>query len=265
MKNTEEKLVKFLVELETVFKKAGELAMEMRKTVSSRNKFNTGVAGIDIVTEADTAVQEFILSEMTKTKLVECELIAEEDTPSVARFKGINGLVIALDPIDGTAIYASSGRFYSTIVTLHNKKDILYTFYNYPEVSLSRSIAGDKIEESGAFPKIKTKEGLNLEKIIGTSKPRTKIDPKIYKQIIDEGYEFKKFNEITDESGAFTLFFSGTTAGYYMETPNPYDGLTALHYAKAKNYKIYGGVDISKTEPSDHGPHYQGWYLVLKP
>ena len=48
-----------------------------------------------------------------------------------------------------------------------------------------------------------------------------------------------------------------------METPNPYDGLPALHYAKAKKYKIYGSVDITKTFETDHGPHYEGWYLVL--
>ena len=28
-------------------------------------------------------------------------------------------------------------------------------------------------------------------------------------------------------------------------------------------YKIYGSVDITKTFETDHGPHYEGWYLVL--
>ena len=109
----------------------------MRATAKSKNKFNTGVAGIDIVTEADTAVQEMILSEMAKTKLVECKLIAEEDTPSVKKFKGTNGLVLALDPIDGTIIYASTGRFFSTIVSLYGKENFLYTFCNYPVVNWS--------------------------------------------------------------------------------------------------------------------------------
>ncbi|MGA2417740.1 MAG: inositol monophosphatase family protein [Candidatus Staskawiczbacteria bacterium] len=263
MNQSSEECIKILIESESVFKKAGELAVKMRTTAGKRNKHNTGVAGIDIVTEADTAVQEFILTEMAKTKLVECELVAEEDTPSVSKFKGTNGLVLALDPIDGTLIYASTGRFYSTIVTLHNKKDILYTYYNYPEINWSRRISGNKIEDSGNFPKIKTKPGLNLKKIIVTSKPQTKINPEILKKINDEGYEFKKFNKITDEAVSFATFFSGTTAGYYMETPNPYDGLVALHYGQVKKLKIYGGVDISKFEVGDHGPHYSGWYLVL--
>lgn len=264
MRNNAEECIKILIGLEPVFRKAGELALSMRKTASSSNKHNTGIAGIDIITEADTAVQEMILLEMAKTKLIECQLVAEEDTPSVLKFKGTNGLVLTLDPIDGTIIYASTGRFFSTIVSLHNKKDILYTFYNYPVVNWSRRITNDKITDFGEFPKIKTKEGLNLEKIIATSKPQTKIDPEIYKKIIGEGYEFRKFLEITDEAGAFTLFFSGTVAGYYMETPNPYDGLVALHYGRAKGFKIYGDVDFSDFEIGDHGPHYSGWYLVFK-
>ena len=128
MENKTEECIKILIGLEPVFKKAGELALKMRKTAGKRNKFNTGVAGIDIVTEADTAVQEMILSEMAKTKLVECELFAEEDTPSAKKFKGTNGLVLALDPIDGTLIYASTGRFFSTMISLTDKKNILYTF-----------------------------------------------------------------------------------------------------------------------------------------
>ncbi|MFH1968318.1 MAG: inositol monophosphatase family protein [bacterium] len=252
-----------LIKLEPVFRKAGELAVKMRKTTSSKNKYNTGIAGVDIVTEADTAVQEFILLEMAKTKLVDCQIIAEEDTPSVSKFKGTNGLVLTLDPIDGTIIYASTGRFFSTIVTLHNKKDILYTFYNYPDISWSRRIAENKIEDSGSFPKIKTRPGLNLKKIIGTSKPQTKIDSEIYEKIIGEGYKFSRFSEITDEAGSFTLFFSGTVAGYYMETPNPYDGLVALHYGQVKELKVYSDLDISKFTINDHGPHYSGWYVVL--
>ena len=96
------------------------------------------------------------------------------------------------------------------------------------------------------FTKIKTKEGLNLEKVISRSKPPQIIDPKLYKKITADGYEIKKMSEITDEAGSFTLFFSGTTAGYYNSNPNPYDGLTVLHYGQAKKFKIYSDIDISK-------------------
>ena len=90
MENKTKEYIDILIGLEPVFKKAGELAVKMRETAKSKNKFNTGVAGIDIVTEADLAVQEFILSEMVKTKLIECELIGEEDTPLTKKFKGTN-------------------------------------------------------------------------------------------------------------------------------------------------------------------------------
>ena len=64
--------------------------------------------------------------------------------------------------------------------------------------------------------------------------------------------------------GSCSLFFSGQVEGFYRETPNPYDGLVALHYGQAKKMKIYSDVDISKTEQTDHGPHYKGWYVVIK-
>ena len=92
MKNEIEECIDVLVESEPMFKRAGDLALKLRSTASSRNKYQSGIKGIDIVTEADLAVQEAILSELAKTKLIECQLIAEEDTTTVAKFKGMNVL-----------------------------------------------------------------------------------------------------------------------------------------------------------------------------
>lgn len=263
MENPQE-YIDILISLEPVFRQAGELALKMRQTAASKSKYDTGVAGIDIVTEADIAVQEFILSEIIKTKLVDCQLVGEEDTPSVSKFKGTNGLVLTLDPIDGTLIYASAGRFYSTIISLNNKKDILYTFVNYPEVNFARRITANGSEDFGKLPEISMKTGEDLSKtIFYTVRGPKKIDPEIYKQIIGQGYSFKIISEITDEAGSCTILFSGKTGGYYIETPNPYDGMVAFHYSQAKKLKIYGSVDISKFDAGDHGPHYSGWYVVL--
>ncbi|OGZ90854.1 MAG: hypothetical protein A2599_00525 [Candidatus Staskawiczbacteria bacterium RIFOXYD1_FULL_39_28] len=265
MQNSTEECIKILIELGPVFKKAGELAVKMRGTAKSENKFNTGVAGIDIVTEADTAVQEFIISEIAKTKLVECELIAEEDTPSVSKFKGTNGLVLTLDPIDGTIFYASTGRFWSTIVTLHDKKNILYNFCNYPVVNFSVRIVNGKVKENGVLPKINTKEEKDFSKtIFCTGKDPRKIRRDVYEKLIAQGYNFSNVFDVVSEAGSCTMLFSGKVGGYYTNTPNPYDGLPALHYAKAKNLKVYSDLDISKYEIGDHGPHYSGWYVVLK-
>jgi fructose-1,6-bisphosphatase/inositol monophosphatase family enzyme len=264
MENTQE-YIDILIGLEPVFKKAGELMLQMRETAKSKNKFNTGIAGIDIVTEADTASQEFILSKMAETKLVECQLFAEEDTPSVKKFKGINGLVLTLDPIDGTIHYANNKRFFSTIISLNDKKDFLYTFCNYPIFNWARRIANGKVEDFGKMPEINILPGLNLEKTIAYTVREPKIiDAEIKKELLEQGYKFEKACNITDEGGSCTLLFLDKVAGYYTETPNPYDGTVALHYAQEKNLKIYSTVDISTAPPTDRGPHYRGWYVVLE-
>ncbi len=265
MNQNNQEYIDILIGLEPVFKKAGELALKMRKTAGSKNKYSTGIAVIDIVTEADTAVQEMILAEMAKTKLVECQLFAEENTPSVSKFKGTNGLVLTLDPIDGTLFYASTGKFYSTIVTLHNKKDILYTFHNYPEINWSRRIAGGKIIDSGELPEIKTKETIRLDKtIVYTLRGPKNMDQAVYNKLVEQGYEFRKASEITDDAPACAVFFSGKVAGFYIEGPNPYDGIYAMLYGQTKKLKIYSTLDLSTYTINDHGPHYVGWYLVLQ-
>ena len=101
-----EKLVKILEKLEPVFMKAGELALRMQGSAKHHNKYNTGNALVDIVTEADLAVQEFLLTEISKTDLVKCRLLGEENTPQTVKFNEDGKYYLAIDPIDGTANYA---------------------------------------------------------------------------------------------------------------------------------------------------------------
>lgn len=265
MKITGLKYIELLIDLEPAIKKAGDLSIGLRQTAKIHNKYQTGSHMLDIVTEADFAVQEAILSEIAKTELVECELIAEEDTPSVKKFKGTNGFVLTLDPIDGTFIYASEGRFYSIIVGLNDKKDPLYTFYHYPTVSWSRRIANNQVVDFGIKPEVKLK-GSNFQKSISYSfgEPKDMIPNKIFSQLISDGYVFTKRADITDESGSTTLLFLDQVAGYYIGNPGAYDGLGALHYAKEKHFRIYSDIDISKPLDSGHGMYYPGWYVVLR-
>ena len=79
-------LIKTLQNLEPVFIQAAQLALKMQGGVEHHNKFNTGNELADIVTEADLAVQEFLLKAISKTDLVNCCLLAEEDTPSTEKF-----------------------------------------------------------------------------------------------------------------------------------------------------------------------------------
>lgn len=264
MENNIQEYIDILISLEPAFKKAGELAVKMQKTAKSNNKFSTGFAGIDIVTEADLAVQEVILAEMAKTKLIDCKLIAEEDTPLAKKFTGKNGLTLTLDPIDGTLLYAAGKNLYLTIISLHNGKNLFYTFLHYPFFNWTRRITS-KIEDFGIMPEIKIKPGINLEKTIGyTVKPPKIIDKEIFKKLVNEGYSFCKASDITDEAGSTTLFIMDKIGGYYLEISNPYDGLVGLHYGGTKNFEIYSTIDFSTLSPTDHGPHYSGWYVILK-
>ncbi len=263
--NTEE-YIDLLIELEPVFKKAGELALELRQTAKSSYKSETGLHGVDLVTEADLAVQEMVLSEMVKTKLAECKIVAEENTPSVAKFKGINGLTITIDPIDGTFIYASNGRFFSTIICLNDGESLLYTFTHYPAVNWTRRIANNEIQDFGDLPRVKTKEGLDLFKTISASfRDPAKTVPDIYAKLVAEGYTFRKLSDITDESGSYTLFTLGQVVGYYTDNPGAYDGMCGLHYAQVKGFRIESTVDFSKPMSGPHGQYYPGWYYVLAP
>jgi fructose-1,6-bisphosphatase/inositol monophosphatase family enzyme len=74
-----ELLVECLENLEPAFVQAGRTALRVQGNVHSYNKLQTGNPAIDIVTEADLATQETILSAMQTTPLVGRRLLAEED------------------------------------------------------------------------------------------------------------------------------------------------------------------------------------------
>jgi fructose-1,6-bisphosphatase/inositol monophosphatase family enzyme len=264
-KTIEDRLVDILISLELVVKKAGELMLELRKNATVNDKFATGIKGIDMVTNADLAVQEAILSEMAKTELVDCKLFAEENTESVEKFKNTNGFTLSLDPIDGTAIYASTGRFFCTIIYLRKGEELLYTLYYYPAFGWGRRITKNGVEDFGSLPKIETKPGLDLSKTIAyTFKGPEAMDKETYDKLIGEGYNFKCLADITSDSGSTALFFLDQVAGYVVSAPNPHDGLGALYYSQKMGFKIYSTLDFTKLDPSDHGPHLRGWYLALR-
>src|SRR5258708_28849689 len=79
-------LIEILQKLQPTFIKAGELACKMQKGVHHHNKFNSGNHAADIVTEADLAVQELLLGAISKTDLINCQLLGEEDTPLTKKF-----------------------------------------------------------------------------------------------------------------------------------------------------------------------------------
>lgn len=264
MTNTDE-YINILIALEPVIKRAGKLALQLRPNVKTHNKHQTGIRAVDIVTAADVAVQEAILKEMAKTDLAECKLIAEEDTSSVAKFRGTNGLTLTLDPIDGTIWYVSNADFFSTIVCLRDNESLLYTLCRYPVVDWSRRIADNAVEDFGALPHIKTKAGLDFTRTIAhTFGNPQEMAPEIYQKLTSEGYVFQPVKDITENSGSCTLLFLNQVAGYYTENPSAYDGLAGLHYGQAMQLKIYSTIDITKIMDGAHGPYHPGWYVVLR-
>lgn len=264
-RNNAEGCINALIRLEPVFKQAGELALRLRPKASINTKHQTGIRGVDIVTDADIAVQETILTEMTKTKLIECQLVAEEDTPSVAKFKGTNGLILTLDPIDGTIWYVSDYNFFSIIICLRDNESLLYTICHYPAVNWTRRITRNTVDDFGVLPQVITKDNLDLTHTIAhTFGNPEKTAPEISRQLVAKGYTFRVVRDITDQSGSCTLFFLNQVAGYYTENPNAYDGLPALHYAQVNKFQIYSSLNIAKIINGPHGPYHPGWYAVLR-
>jgi fructose-1,6-bisphosphatase/inositol monophosphatase family enzyme len=264
---TEDQYLNMLVSFEPIFEQAANLACELRNKVSSYNKSQTGDEVLDIVTDADLQVQEFILSKLSETPLVECELIAEESTPSVFKFKGTNGLVLSLDPIDGTAMYIAGQRFFSLIVGLHNKKDLLYTYYRYPLLNWAKRIVRNEAQDIGNLPEVKIKPDIEpLSRITYLSH----VKPDKLPHDIEEKFKSKSLcvcdrKEISDEATMTALLYLGKIAGVCVNNPIAYDCLGLLHYAQATgDFEIYSTIDLSKPTKGQFGIYYPGLYVVWK-
>jgi hypothetical protein len=264
---TEEQYLAMLVSLEPVFDQAAKLACDLRNKVSSQNKTQTGIHAIDIVTDADLQVQEFVLEKLVETPLIECELIAEETTPTVSKFKGTNGLVLSIDPIDGTAMYVNGGKFFSLIIGLHNKKDLLYSYYHYPLLGWTKRILRDRAEDIGDLPEVKIKPGVDADHAIAYLahvKPE-KLPLDIEKKLSARGLSVYDRKDISEETSMTALLYLGKIAGACVYNPIAYDCLGILHYAYATDkFEIYSTVDLSKPTKGPFGIYYPGLYVVWK-
>ena len=260
-------MIKQLEKLESVFREAGQLACKMQATAKHYNKFNSGLAVTDIVTEADLAVQEFLLGEMAKTDLINCRLLAEEDTPAAKIFKNQNNFYLGLDPIDGTAVYARGGKQFSVIVTLHDGENLLYTYKHFPVLNWTQKIVGKKYITIGTEPEFKLDSDAKNKIFYYKGSPE-KSFPEAYKKLTNAGFVFENCaNSLADVDEA-AMAACKKAAGYYCEDPNVYDGLVTLHYAQAQNLKCYvngkdGKIDLSDVRKRSIGLYYPGSYLIL--
>jgi len=261
-------LIKTIQELEPIFFQSGQLAYEMQKNVKHHSKFNTGNSEVDIVTEADIAVQEFLLKEFAKTELINCHLLAEEKTPMADKFNKQGKYYLALDPIDGTATYAKGGKFFCVIVSLHDGKVPLYTFVYYPVLNWTHKIVNNNYSVSGEIPSFNLPSDIGKTIVYDFGNPEKNI-PELYQELKSNGINFTKVQTIDRDMWTIPMFLCNKVAGIYREDVNVYDSLVEFHFALAKGYKVYSGgpngsFDLSNIKEREYGLYYPGYYLALQ-
>lgn len=250
---------------EPIFIEAANLAASLKEKATSANKYQSGVSAIDIVTSADLEVQEFILNKLADSDLKNCELVAEEDTPSRKRFAKSSELVLTLDPIDGTKFYSEGKNGYSLIVSIHDKKRPIYTFNYFPELHWGIKIVNNAVTELGQKPHFDLEA---LPKTIiysnyGQTDPKN--IPDLYARLSKRGYQFlegKSRRAIVCDNAQL---FLGLIDGIYVENDSAVDCLVSLHFALANDYEIYQNIDITKPVVSTlGGDEYRGYYLAIR-
>lgn len=259
--------IKALTDLEPTFRQAGELAVKMQSTAKHHNKTNTGWNVTDIVTDADVAVQEFLLEAICKTDLVNCRLLAEENTVPPKQFSNGSKFILGIDPIDGTAVYARGGKYFSVIISLHDDKNLLYTFKYFPVFNWTLKIVGFDYFTSGQEPNFKEAGDCSKKIFYYTGNPEKNI-PDVYRDLTAKGFMFEYCGASTADVAEVAMFMSGKAAGFYTENPNAYDGLCALHCAVAKKLHTYssgenGHFDLNNIQKRETGFFYPGYYLAL--
>lgn len=263
MRLSANRAIRILMGLEDKFIKAGELALDKQEFSHSGYKSSTGVAEIDIITDADSEVQEFILGFMAKTRLLDCRLVAEEITDHGKNFNPNGNLYLTIDPIDGTSRYANRKSFWAVEVGLHDGQNMLYTFCHFPALDWTHRMIRQRYYTKGEIPRIPDLPEYVGKAIIYWQGNPSATAPEHYQNLIRQGYMVLNRHEVTEECGSTALVLAKKVAGYYVENPYAHDGLTILHYAQTQNFKIITGgpenkLDLSKIEQDQH----PGWYLA---
>lgn len=260
--------VKTLQNLEPVFIEAGNLAYTMQKDVKFHNKYNTNNPVSDIVTEADFAVQEFLLKKMIKTDLVNCRLLAEEDTETANQFNAQGKYYLAVDPIDETAKYARGEKFFSIIVSLHDGKNILYMFVYFPALEWTHKIVNNTYTVRGETPDFSSIPNLNNVILYNSGEPEKNLSRNVLEELKNNGIVFRSFNGHHSHIGSIPLFACEKIAGFYYKDANVYDALVEYSIALARGKSVYSGgpngtYDLTNIKQRETGLYYEGYYLAL--
>lgn len=260
-------LIETLQELEPTFIQAGQLAYRMQAGVGRHKKLSTGDDIIDIVTEADLAVQEYLLQAMGKTELINCRLLAEENTVDINKFNEQGKYYLAVDPIDGTAVYARGGQHFSVIISLHDGEKPLYTFVHYPALGCTYKVVNNIFSVVGKMPNF-TLPPDSQNSVAYYHGSADKVIPEFYQDLKAKGVEFKEMKFIDKDIGTIEALAENKVKGVFKQDINVYDGLVEYHIAIARGMELYSGgpdgrLDLSCIKKRDYGLYYPGYYLVL--
>ena len=219
-------------------------------------------------TEADLATQEAILKALRSTPLIGCRLLAEEDTASVEAFAAESNFYLALDPIDGTAVYARGGEHFSTIVSLHDGDDFLYMFIHFPAWDFTLRIARGKYVAVGTTPKLPALDDSENTIVYWSGNPERNLAKEILLDVESNGLKFRRMSSFGNVVGSIELFAASKIAGVYYENMNVYDGCAEYAIASGRGQPLYSDRTSRKLHLSDirrnqKGLYYPGYYLVL--
>lgn len=270
-KMNKEEITKIIKSLEFAFFKAGDLACEMQEK-SQESRKNDGTHEISIVTDADLAVQEYVLEAILQTDLGKCHIIAEEDTPSVSKFKNELDFFITLDPIDGTSNYAVGRPYFALIISLRTNSEILYTFYHLPRLQWTHIMDGNEYRSIGKPPTdLDLPEATSKSIVFSFGDYLIDEDDTVAAVIREKGLQVISRKQLSPNIfiGSTALFLAGYSAGYYGPNPLCVDGLVCFHYAKTQNLPIYskgpnGELDFSLITERSTGNYHPGYYVVIR-
>lgn len=250
--------------LEAALIKAAAIAVRMQPGIAAKKKSDTGTYEVDVVTEADAAVQEAVLAEWSRTNLTQCRLVAEESTPSDDRFNPKGKMLLTLDPIDGTYRYAEGKPVYSLIVGIQWNGQPLYTFVHYPAFGWSHRFVFGAHEEFGARPSVRLLQPTNGAISYPYGNPRKTVPDPLQQDLKARGYSFVDWEQLARDSGAMFLLLLNRLQGYYHEDPLVVDGLVGLHYAASHRWEALDRRTTRKLERGRFGLGYPGFYIILK-
>ncbi|MBU6389019.1 hypothetical protein KGQ71_00730 [Patescibacteria group bacterium] len=265
-----DRAIQLMRELEPVFIRAADRACELQADAKSSHKNDGGYIEIEIVTTADLAVQEMILTALLSTELAGCRLLAEEDTPAAKRFNPASHLYLTVDPIDGTSHYAQGQPYFSTIIGLRSNTELLYTFYHFPRFGWTHRMIRNRYEVSGQLPAIELPD-VARNAVIYSFGDRLIEDTDPAAQALREtGLHLIRKRDLAPNilAGSTALFLAGRVAGLYGPNPLVYDGLVGLHYAQTQGFPIYtkgpsGPLDYSQIVDCPTGCYHPGYFMAL--